>query len=118
MIAKTAMSAPVHAAESAVKCRVMLPEADVIEQFRMRRNRQLIISIPAVIVIGLLVWFADHPQSSPFNAGAVLPIVGIVFVVGLLILSFVNWRCPACDAYLGRGINPRFCRKCGARLQF
>jgi rubrerythrin len=38
-------------------------------------------------------------------------------VAGALIFSFVNWRCPACTRYLGRGWNPKFCPKCGVQLR-
>lgn len=31
--------------------------------------------------------------------------------------SLVNWRCPSCNVYLGRGISPRFCSKCGIELR-
>jgi hypothetical protein len=34
-----------------------------------------------------------------------------------LIFSFRNWRCPACDKYLGKAIGPRFYAKCGVALQ-
>ncbi len=42
-----------------------------------------------------------------------------VFVYGVVIVlfSFVNWRCPACNRPLGRHGNPRFCFRCGAPLQ-
>jgi len=40
-----------------------------------------------------------------------------VFVVGALVFSFKNWRCPACNGYLGKAFNPRYCSKCGVELR-
>ncbi|TMQ49613.1 MAG: hypothetical protein E6K73_09610 [Candidatus Eisenbacteria bacterium] len=41
----------------------------------------------------------------------------LVLVAAAVIFSFANWRCPACNGYLGRGINPKFCSKCGTELR-
>lgn len=88
------------------------------EQFKQRRSRQLIVVLPVLIAMGIFFWLGRHPDAS--LAG--LPPstwsgIGIAVVVGALIFSLVNWRCPACHAYLGKGISPRFCRKCGFQLQ-
>jgi MFS family permease len=45
-------------------------------------------------------------------AGPVL----IALVLGVLLFSFRNWRCPACNKYLGRAIHPKFCQNCGVAL--
>jgi hypothetical protein len=42
--------------------------------------------------------------------------IAIVLVAGLVFFSFQNWRCPACNGYLGKGWGPRFCPKCGVAL--
>jgi hypothetical protein len=89
----------------------------VIEEFRRRRTRQLVVSLPALVP---LVFFATRGDGQSvsilgFSESAVVGLF-IVLVVGILIFSFFNWRCPSCDRYLGRGINPTFCSKCGVRL--
>ena len=43
--------------------------------------------------------------------------VDVVLVAGALIFSFRNWRCPACNRYLGKQYSPKFCSKCGVVLQ-
>ena len=48
---------------------------------------------------------------------AVVAPVLLALVLGALVFSFRNWRCPACDSYLGKGMSPRFCPKCGVALQ-
>ena len=86
--------------------------------FSTRRYRQLAISVP---LIGLMAGFAltqDRGDGTVF--GLSLNVAGPVFaavVVGAMIFSFRNWRCPACSKYLGRGLNPRHCQSCGVQLR-
>ncbi len=41
--------------------------------------------------------------------------------VGLLLAAagfyWLNWRCPACEKYLGKGLNPSHCPSCGVALR-
>jgi hypothetical protein len=85
--------------------------------FARRRRHQLVVAVPAMIAIVALI-LGDEP-----GAGAVygLPVAiwapALAIVVGTaLVFSFLNWRCPACNRYLGRGLNPRFCPRCGVQL--
>jgi hypothetical protein len=47
---------------------------------------------------------------------AIAPL-SFVLVAGALIFSLRNWRCPACNRYLGRTFNPRYCQGCGFELR-
>lgn len=89
------------------------------EQFAVRRKRQIILAVPFIVVFIAFAVATDEE-----NGGAVLGIpvsvigpVFMVFVVGALAFSLQNWRCPACNKYLGKGMSPRFCPKCGVALQ-
>jgi hypothetical protein len=89
------------------------------EQFGLRRKRQIILAIPLVALIVAFSVLADE-QTGGSMLGLPIAVVGPAFavlVVGAIVFSLRNWRCPACDRYLGKGINPRFCPKCGAALQ-
>jgi len=33
------------------------------------------------------------------------------------VFSLYNWRCPACNKYLGKQRSPKYCSKCGVALQ-
>lgn len=87
-------------------------------QFVARRRRQLIIAAPLVLIVILLVTANEE-------AGLVLgsiPIlvfapVALVAIIAGIIFSLINWRCPACNKYLGKTINPAFCSKCGTALR-
>jgi hypothetical protein len=43
--------------------------------------------------------------------------VFFIFIIGAVVFSWKNWRCPACDRYLGKVWNPRHCHSCGVALR-
>ena len=45
------------------------------------------------------------------------PISLVAIVIGWVNFHGRNWRCPACDNYLGRAFNPKHCRRCGMELR-
>jgi hypothetical protein len=45
------------------------------------------------------------------------PIALFAIAIGWVIFDGQNWRCPACDNYLGRAFNPKHCRRCGIELR-
>lgn len=90
----------------------------MVADFKKRRRRQLIASVPMFILL-VLVLLAEDPQRAD-RLG--LPPVVIfpaffAYVIGMLAFSWFNWRCPSCRRYLGKGISPKFCTRCGAQLQ-
>ena len=94
-------------------------KASFKEQFAVRRKRQIILAVPLIAV-----FIAFAMATNEENGGALLGIpvsfigpIFLTFVVGALAFSLRNWRCPACNKYLGKGIGPRFCPKCGVALQ-
>jgi hypothetical protein len=84
-------------------------------EFATRRKRQMILAVPLVVLVLLAV--ASDRSGAIF--GIPREAIGIgffIFVVCGLIFSLRNWRCPACDRYLGKG-TPSYCPKCGVQLQ-
>ena len=86
--------------------------------FARRRRHQLVVGLPVMIVIVAAILGDEPGAGSVYGLPVVLwaPVLAIV-VATALIFSFVNWRCPACNRYLGRGWNPKFCPKCGVQLR-
>jgi hypothetical protein len=66
--------------------------AEIIAEFKKKRTRQ-------IMAVGPII----------------LAFIGILSV-SVLVFSFLNWRCPSCNKYLGKAINPKFCSKCGTQL--
>jgi hypothetical protein len=87
-------------------------------QYSIRRRRQLMVSVPLILV---LIVFATANEGTGLVLGAIpinlLAPVFIIAIVGVLIFSLRNWRCPACNKYLGKTFNPKFCSKCGVSLR-
>ena len=84
-------------------------KAEFMATYASRRTRQIVVS---VALIALLVPVA-------ISSERVKGLTGLLFVLVLMAVAFSlkNWRCPACNAYLGRCFNPRFCQKCGVQLR-
>ena len=83
-----------------------------------KRLRKQILMI--VLLLAVMVPLPFIKDSTTFFGlpGAVLgPIAFVVIVIGWVILNGRNWRCPACNEYLGRAFNPRHCRRCGIELR-
>jgi hypothetical protein len=82
-------------------------------EFARRQKRQL--GVAAVILAGLvsMMLLRDRaPLDSPVGLTVVIAAMAAIFV-----FTFQNWRCPACQKYLGKGGFPRFCPRCGVPLK-
>ncbi len=91
---------------------------DVMAEFRKRRTRQLIAIAPFLVAISPLLFLENAGPDGLFGIPAVvIAPVCLAVIVAMFIFSFLNWRCPACKGYLGKAMSPKFCQKCGARLQ-
>ena len=88
------------------------------EQYAALSRRQIIATVPFVVILIAAVIFGegDFIALSDFQE-TMLFIFFALGVVGMLIFSLKNWRCPACKSYLGRGLGPKFCSKCGVALK-
>jgi hypothetical protein len=96
----------------------LLNEQKTVEEFKKRRNRQIAVTVPLIAVMIAVLYVSDHPEAVLFGVKGLHVIYGSLAVLAAgVVFSLYNWRCPACGKYLGKGINPKFCPKCGARLQ-
>jgi len=92
---------------------------DFKAEFAKRRRKQILVAIPFGIVL-LFVLVARN--SGEFLARLPVPPTAVAIgfmaiVLAALGFSFSNWRCPACNAYLGRSLGPHFCPRCGVELR-
>src|SRR5690242_13062672 len=88
------------------------------DEFARRQRRQYLVSLPTFCLFLLFIVFNDPKRLAamglPSNA-AVVVLLGVIAVLG--VFTFWNWRCPACNRYLGKKARPKLCRRCGVRLQ-
>ena len=90
----------------------------VIQEFKQRRSRQLMVVAPVIFAAVFLGWIQDNQHVSIAGLpGNMLIGLAIAVVVGAVLFSLSNWRCPGCSRYLGKVINPAFCPKCGVQLR-
>jgi hypothetical protein len=92
-------------------------KADFIEQFKLKRKKQIILAILVVPILVPAIILRGQPDRQLMGVG--VEVYGPIFAVAVLAamgFSLKNWRCPACNKYLGRGINPRYCPGCGIAL--
>jgi hypothetical protein len=92
-------------------------KAQFKQLYATRRRNQLMVSISLVAVIIAVVLTEDRGGGTIL--GLSRQVVGPIFlaiVAAALFYSFRNWRCPACNKYLGRAFNPRHCQNCGVEL--
>jgi len=91
-------------------------KAQFKREFAVRRKRQFMLAIPMIPLFVVVTLARRGSQellgipSQTFGMGFFL------FVIFGLLFSFRNWRCPACDKYLGKGVR-NYCPRCGVELQ-
>lgn len=88
------------------------------EEFAKRKKRQYILSLPIILILVFAMLVSKHSEIEIFG----LPngiMVGLAFALVLVFVVFTirNWRCPACDKYLGRSISMDYCPKCGVKFK-
>lgn len=86
----------------------------IIEAFREKKRKQWLLAIP----VGLLALFPYWLRAYPSAGGLLLLPVALLVLAGCLYFSYRNWRCPKCDAYLGKyAWQTGVCPKCGTALR-
>jgi membrane protein YdbS with pleckstrin-like domain len=87
-------------------------------EFAKRRKRQLLVTIPIIACVVLVRVLSKDEEALFFGLPASV-VIGAAFAVIAAVVAFTlwNWRCPACNKYLGKGMSPSFCSKCGIPLQ-
>jgi len=91
--------------------------AQIRKEFRQRQSRQLLsiaVSLLLMLLLALLQKRPDLFGELPKNAVSGLQ---IIVIAAFIAFSVSNWKCPACNKYLGPDINKHLCKKCGTRLQ-
>lgn len=89
----------------------------IIKKFSQIKKRQLIMVVPVLLALLLLFVQSGNPDYALLGvSGSLLGILALAVIFGVLVFSFINWRCPSCRAYLGKGLGPKFCPKCGVKF--
>ncbi len=89
----------------------------VKEEFAAKRRKQIIAAVPLIGALLLMIVFSENGSAEflGISAAAWLPVL-LGIILGGVIFSLYNWRCPACNKYLGKSVSPKYCGKCGTQL--
>ena len=90
--------------------------AEIIEEFKKKRTRQIMAVAPFILAFLALLSVEGNPTGIFGLPPNIVLTIAFALIIFVLIYSFFNWRCPSCNKYLGKAINPKFCAKCGVQL--
>jgi len=92
-------------------------KASFKRQFSAKRRKQIIVAVPLIAVIILLALAGEESEKVVLGMStAVWVLIAALIIVAGVVFSLYNWRCPACNKYLGKAMSPKFCVKCGVAL--
>jgi hypothetical protein len=86
------------------------------QAFQKRKKRRITVFIIAMsLLIGV---FFTYPSFILFGMPKHVWSPGFTLVIlGLLLIIFLDWRCPVCKGLMGDVFQSRFCPKCGYKFR-
>ena len=90
--------------------------AEIIAEFKRKRTRQIMAVGPIILAFIALLSVENNPTGIFGLAPSTILVAAFAVIISVLVFSLLNWRCPACNKYLGKAINPKFCSKFGTQL--
>lgn len=82
-----------------------------------RLRNKIVMIVLTVLAMASLAITKDSTIVFGLPMAVVGPISFVALVIGWWVLEDRNWRCPACNEYLGRALNPKHCHRCGVELR-
>ncbi len=92
-------------------------QQQIMREFHQRQTNQIIAIAIAIFVVMLCAVLYKRPGVLGEYSKASLFAVQMVTIASFIVFSSYNWRCPACEKFLGADINKRGCKKCRTRLR-
>ena len=87
-------------------------------EFKRRKTRQLLLALPMIPCMFIVAFMADNDAQIFESITNFQLLIGATVVIAVgLIFSMINWRCPGCNKYLGKRMNPQYCSSCGVELR-
>jgi hypothetical protein len=92
-------------------------DKQIMKDFRVRQSRQFFAMAITLLLLIFLVLLHKRPDLFGEISKHTIFAAELVLIAAFIGFSAANWRCPACNKYLGPDINRRVCKKCGTRLR-
>lgn len=89
----------------------------IVEEFGRRRRRQITLAVLLITGVIWLTWVMEHYGSGWRLSERDRGMAVMAVVLSALAYSWRNWRCPACNRYLGKSMWLAFCPGCGVPLK-
>jgi Zn finger protein HypA/HybF involved in hydrogenase expression len=89
----------------------------VVEEFGKRRKRQLWLVVLLLSGLVWLGWVMERSELGRRLSEQEQGTIMIAIVLSAVAFSWRNWRCPACNKYLGKSLWLAFCPACGVPLK-
>lgn len=87
------------------------------EEFKKREIKQYMTLILICFVYPIVIFITAVMEKS-FDEIPKIIVIGIIAVIIAPVgYSYINWRCPRCGMFLGKGLFPKYCRMCGFKLK-
>ena len=95
-----------------------LPKSEIKRRYAIRRRRQFVVAIPLVMVLVIiLIWSrVTGTEETDWLPPAIWRSIALLVLLWLIGFSLFNWRCPRCNAYLGK-FSFKHCSNCGVELR-
>ncbi len=92
--------------------------SEIKAAFKKRQFNQIIVAVIVIPIVIVLFIFEKNPDMIILGLNNDQIGMGGIGIVGAAVIySFINWRCPNCNKYLGKQISPKNCSRCGASLK-
>ena len=85
--------------------------------YAKRLRKQLIMIVLLFAVMAPLPFIEDDATFFGLSGAVLGRVCFVAIVIGWVIFNGRNWRCPACNSFLGRAFKPKHCRRCGIELR-
>ncbi len=92
-------------------------KAEFKARFTQTRRYQIALSVPVGGAVLLLVLGVRYVADFGLQQLQTMALGAAGLVLAAAGFSWLNWRCPACEKYLGKGLSPSHCPKCGVALR-
>jgi hypothetical protein len=89
----------------------------IMKDFQVRQSRQFFAMAITLLLLIFFVLLYKRPDLFGEISKHTIFAAELVIIAAFIGFSAANWRCPACNKYLGPDINRRVCRKCRTRLR-
>ena len=87
------------------------------DAYAKRLRKQVLMIVLFFALMAPLPFIEDSATFFGLSGAVFGPICFVAIAIAWMILNGRNWRCPACDNYLGRAFNPERCGSCGIELR-